>query len=566
MNDIVELRRILTVALRWWWLLMIVGALGVGAGYFYTQSQTPIYRATTTLVVGQSIQSMTLDSRAITAGEQLALTYANIVRLQPVMEAVVTQLDLPYSWQSLAQDISATPVDSTQLLRISANATSIEEAIAIADAVATTLIQLSPTTLQNQALDEDQNFTQQRLETLRKNISDGQSRIDELESQIPGASSVQALQQIQRDIDTVQSLVTGWENNYSRLLDFSNQTASPNFLSVVEPAQANSTPIYPVPLVNMLAVALVAVALTFGILVLREFMTEVPLAMEESLSRLGLALLGAVGTFKGNKLSERLIIKHNLLSSVSEDYRLLRSKIQYMSARWQRKILLVTGTAEEEPQSIVTANLGIVMAQAGLKTIIIDTNLRHPSQHELFELSNEQGLADTLHAMDEDCSAFLQETSVHNLRVLTAGSLPTLYPTELLSSERMQKLLDRLSVQADIILCQSAEIIHFADTMVLSSRVDGVILVLDGNNKAPAISQTIMDLKQAGANLLGVVVQSMKASTAMPGKSGSGTSMRTNLAQFSMPGNGNPVSADYTAANYTNGKAERVRRSKDNSS
>lgn len=558
MNDFVELRKIVTVVLRWWWLLLLVTAVGAGAGYAYSKTQTPVYRATTTLLVGQSIQSTALDSRAIAAGEQLALTYANIIHLQPVMSVVTDKLGLSDSWKDLADRVSTTPVENTQLLRISAEADSVEEAIAIADEIANTVIQLSPTTLQNKALDEDRSFANQRLETLRANISEGQKRIDALELQIPTTKSVSDLQKIQDDIDSLQNLISGWENNYSRLLDFSNQTSSPNFLTVVEPAQGSSSPIRPVTLVNMLALAMVAFALTAGGLVLREFMKESPDSVDTILHDLGLQSLGSVGTFKANKLPERLIIKHNLFSAVSEDYRLLRSKIQYVAARWQRRVLIVTSASSQDLQSVVTANLGIVMAQAGLRTVIIDTNLRHPRQHELFELTNDQGLAETLHAADEDCSAVLQETSVHNLRVLTAGSLPTLYPTELLSSPRMQKLLDRLSKEVDVILCESAEVVHFADTMVLSSQVDGVVLVVDGSKSERAItSQAVGDLKQAGANLIGVVIQSSKVPNSTQAWTSPANNIRSNVTQFTIQGSSTPLTT-----NNSNGRDARVQRSR----
>ena len=119
MSDFVELQKIINAAIRSWWLLIAATIVGALLGLVLSQRQTPVYSASTTLLVGQSIQSTELESRDMAISQQMALTYAKLARLQPVMQAAADRLDMDTAWQTLAKRVRATPVEGTQLLRIS---------------------------------------------------------------------------------------------------------------------------------------------------------------------------------------------------------------------------------------------------------------------------------------------------------------------------------------------------------------------------------------------------------------------------------------------------------------
>ena len=168
----------------------------------------------------------------------------------------------------------------------------------------------------------------------------------------------------------------------------------------------------------------------------------------------------------------------------------------------------------EEGKSVTAANLAVVFAQANYKTVIVDADLRHPALHELFEVNNEVGLGDMLSSTDfkiEDC---VQDTSVKNLKILTSGT-PLLDPSERLGSERMKDILDELKSVASVIIVDSAPVLVYADAIVLSGRLDGVIMVIQaGKSTRGAITQALFDLQNANANLLGSVFnQSPKSDT-----------------------------------------------------
>jgi len=154
-----------------------------------------------------------------------------------------------------------------------------------------------------------------------------------------------------------------------------------------------------------------------------------------------------------------------------------------------------------------------VLAQAGLRVFIVDTNLRQPMQHTLFQRPNRRGLSELLYAPQLELDTLLEKTDVPNLHLLPAGASPPPHPSELLGSARMGELLDQLAVKADIVLCDSAHAVAIADAVALSSQVDGVMLVIElRKTRRGAAEQAVYNLRQGGANLLGIVLNRLDAS------------------------------------------------------
>jgi len=500
-----ELRQYIAIGLRWWWLMLLSTLLAVGAGYFFSQRQTPVYQATTILIVGQTIQSTELTSSDILTSERLARTYADMARLQPVLQSVVEAISLKDTWQGLRSRVSVSPRRDTQLLDITVEASSPEEARVTADELARQLIRLSPSALQDQQRSDSQRFASQRLESLRAKIEGGQARLDELEEAMEEPLSAQQVQEIQDEINTLESLVAGWENNYAQLLSLVQSEKSPNYLAVVQPAQASSSPIRPRVHQDTLMAAVVGLLLSVGVIFLVEYLDDTVKSSADLSQSLGLATLGAVGEIKG-KSYEKLVAQKDPYSPESEAYRMIRSNIQFSSVDRPLKAIMVTSPTSGEGKSLTVANLGVVMAQAGLKTIIVDTDLRRPVQHQIFTVPNLEGLTALLRSPMDEVNGHLEDTKIENLRVLTSGDIPP-NPSELLGSQRMGQLLDRLTELADVVLLDSPPVLAVTDAAVLSKRIDGLLLVTEaGQTRRDAARQAVLNLQQAGANLLGGVL------------------------------------------------------------
>lgn len=215
-----------------------------------------------------------------------------------------------------------------------------------------------------------------------------------------------------------------------------------------------------------------------------------------------------------NKTTSRskrhLIAKKDPKSPITEQYRTIRTNIQYASVDQAIRSIVVTSSGPMEGKSTTTANLAVVFAQQGKKTLLIDADLRKPTAHYTFQLPNTVGLTSVLTKQVELMDA-VHMTDVENLFVLTSGPIPP-NPAELLASVSMEYLLKEAYNLYDFILFDTPPVLTVTDAQVLANLADGSILVTssgttdrDGAIKAKEI------LSNAQAKLLGAVLNNKKA-------------------------------------------------------
>lgn len=211
-----------------------------------------------------------------------------------------------------------------------------------------------------------------------------------------------------------------------------------------------------------------------------------------------------------NNRQESLVTISNPRSPISEAYRSLRTNLEFSSLDRPLKTMVVTSAGPEEGKSTTLANLAVTLAQAEKKVILVDCDLRRPSQHEIFEVGNSLGL--TSMVVDEEAfkNPPLQETPVPNLKLLPSGPLPP-NPSELLGSRRMEEIIATLREKADLVLFDAPPIIAVTDAAVLASKVDGVLLVIKaGTTKRDHAQQAKALLEKVNARLVGAVLNNMR--------------------------------------------------------
>jgi non-specific protein-tyrosine kinase len=197
-------------------------------------------------------------------------------------------------------------------------------------------------------------------------------------------------------------------------------------------------------------------------------------------------------------------------SAAAEAYRTLRTSLEFSSLDRQLHTIVVTSSAPDEGKSTTLANLGIAIAQAGRRVLLVDADLRRPSLHRVFGLPNTAGLTSMM--LDESALAKppFQTGPVAGLRVLTSGPLPP-NPAELLAGRRMDDILARLREDADLILFDAPPLIAVADAAVLAARVDGVILVVQAEKtKRDHVQRAKAMLDRVNAHLIGAVLTDVK--------------------------------------------------------
>jgi non-specific protein-tyrosine kinase len=220
---------------------------------------------------------------------------------------------------------------------------------------------------------------------------------------------------------------------------------------------------------------------------------------------------------KGSILSEtfeQLITVRDPRSPIAEAYRTLRTNIQFSSLDKALCTMLVTSTSAEEGKSTTLANLAVIFAQAGHRVILVDADLRRPVLHSLFGVPNSIGLT-SLFIEDAPGSLPLQETPVPNLALLPSGPQPP-NPSELLGSQRMEKVIDALKAEADFVLFDSPPIIAVTDAAVLGRKVDGVLLVVRaGKTRREHAARARMLLEKVNAKVLGAVLTNAKVDSSL---------------------------------------------------
>jgi non-specific protein-tyrosine kinase len=201
-------------------------------------------------------------------------------------------------------------------------------------------------------------------------------------------------------------------------------------------------------------------------------------------------------------------------SPAAEAYRTLRTNIQFCTLDAPVRSLLVTSASPEDGKSVTLANLAVTFAEAGQEVALVDADLRRPSLHTLFGLPNERGLT-TFLLEDPNSQPPLQSVNVDHLRVLTSGPLPH-NPADLLGSQRMEKVVERLRDLAEIVLFDAPPVIAVADAAVLARKLDAVLLVVGvGRTKRDHAGRAKRLLEKANARVLGAVLYNVRTEEAL---------------------------------------------------
>lgn len=192
-------------------------------------------------------------------------------------------------------------------------------------------------------------------------------------------------------------------------------------------------------------------------------------------------------------------------SPVAEAFRTLRTNVQFTSVDSQTKKIMITSAGPREGKSTTVANLAVSMAQAGKSVLVVDADLRNPTQHKLFGLHNHEGLSMAL-LQDQDYQTYIRETAVPGVEVLTGGPMPP-NPAELVGSKRMKHLIEEASQHYDIVLIDTPPIVAVTDAAIIAQEVDGVILVLASGEVNKEYAQQAKELlDKVGAKILGAVL------------------------------------------------------------
>lgn len=321
-------------------------------------------------------------------------------------------------------------------------------------------------------------------------------------------------EEFRREMQRTQNLYDGIVNkmqDLSMVKDYGGVTAR-----VIAPAGIGGK-VAPNPKLIFAVWVFVGLLAGGGLVYLAEMLDTSFRTPDEIRQRLGLRVVGHIPFVKpSQKTLKRIVERGDLvaptigayyesLSPVAEAFRGVRTALYFTGGGAEHKVLQVTSPGPGDGKSTLAANLAVSIAQSGKRTLLIDADLRKPTQHKVFGLSKDVGLSSVIGLGVEPADA-IQRTTVANLSLLACGPIPP-DPAELLTSPRLADLLNVLREQYDYVIIDTAPVLAVTDPCAVAPRADGVMLVvcISKRSRADALRATKI-LKTLDVNLLGVVV------------------------------------------------------------
>ncbi|WP_214825765.1 CpsD/CapB family tyrosine-protein kinase [Exiguobacterium algae] len=204
-----------------------------------------------------------------------------------------------------------------------------------------------------------------------------------------------------------------------------------------------------------------------------------------------------------------LITLTNPQSPISEQYRTIRTNLQFTALGEKLQTIVVTSASPGEGKSTTASNLAVVYAQLGKRVLLIDCDMRKPTVHFTFQLPARFGLSTVL-AKRVTFDRSVQSTQVSKLHLLPAGPIPP-NPSELLASDMMTEILEDVKKHYDLIILDAPPLMQVADSRILASQADGTILVVSSDNSnRDYVVKAKEQLVMSGAHMLGVVMNKLE--------------------------------------------------------
>jgi succinoglycan biosynthesis transport protein ExoP len=384
------------------------------------------------------------------------------------------------------------------------------------------------------------------LKTQTKKGGELRKEIDKLKEDIRGLPDRGLqLSRLERDVERLGQTYSLLETKYQEALI--QDAEKPEEVTIIRPAFEPSKPVNP-PHTASSALLGAMIGLALGVVfafIVETFDTSLG-AIEDVEETLGLQVLGLIPHLDAKDVQAslkdqykldaqddtimrdaRLIPNFGPQSILAESFRSLRTNIQFSALDKNIKSIVLTSATPREGKTVVAANLAIAMAQAGLKTLLLDTDLRKPTVNRIFGLDAVPGVTELLLSNCDLSEAVRTVTDImmgkmsmdkimltpgiDNLHIVTCGSIP-LNPAELIQSKRFKGFINEIHDQYDAVLMDTPPLVSAADASILAVEADGVLLVYRAGKVARGIlKRAKAQLEQVNASIIGVVLNGVKA-------------------------------------------------------
>ncbi len=505
-----DIKEYIAPALKWWWLIFLATIVAGGTSYYAASQQPPLYSTTATIIVGNAIEDPNPSNTDLNITQQLASFYVDLANRPSVQNDARESLGV----NRFPSDIFVQQLNNTNVIDITVRDNNPTLAQAAANELVQQLILRSPTAQQDDL--ERQAFVDQQLDNYENAIQDAEQQIAAKQAELATLISAREIRDVQNDITSLESSLQTLRRDYANLLG-NTQEGATNTIRVIEAAPLPTIPINNNFMLSVITAAGVGFVMAVSAAYLLEFLDDTIKLPAQANRVTDLPTLAGIAEIKED---DPLVTVWQTRSPTAEAFRVLRTGIQFSAVDNPRQALLVTSSTPFEGKSTISANLAVVFAQAGNRVLLVDADLRRPSQHEIFDLPNKRGLTNMLmdfevNNRNEDAKFIVgditQATRVEGLFLLTSGPVPP-NPSELLGSLKMRQLIDFLLAQFDYLIFDSPPVLSVTDSVILSTQVDGVLLVLRAEkSRRGRAKQMVQSLREVNANLIGTILNDLKS-------------------------------------------------------
>ena len=281
-------------------------------------------------------------------------------------------------------------------------------------------------------------------------------------------------------------------------------------MHVIDLATAQQDPIKPKKMLTLFLGIVGGLGAGFGLAFFVNFLDDSIKSQDDVEAYLKLPFLGYIPNIKTTSIIERDLQAHlHPQSNSAESFRTVRAAISLSQRAGDLQVMAVTSTVPSEGKSLVASNHAIVMAQTGVKTLLVDFDLRRPSVHKAFQLQSPRGLSSYLLRKIDSIDEIVHHTEVPNLDVICCGAVPN-NPSELAGSQRMRDFIEEIKNKYDKIMFDCPPVSAVSDPLMIAAATDGIIFVNKFNKiRREHARKTVQRIQDAGINIVGVCINDL---------------------------------------------------------
>ncbi len=509
--------KFLNIVRRYVWLIVLAVLVPALITFFVLNNQPASYRATSRLLVGPSLDSPSPDLNSLKIGGQLIQTYGAMVGTPAFLRSVQDKLDQEIDITSLDQIIAVRENLDTRVLTILATHTDQKQAVAIANAAAETLVEISPSKDNTTALLRTQMSNQSHL--LEEIIANAETSIKQLEIELQVLGSVPGTtpEEQKAILDRQNLIIKQLAEERARLSDAMRTSATIyqvlldsniNQVEIIELSESAVLVDDNIPL-SAATSGLAGLILMVIVIFAFEYFDDT-IRFPGDFSKAAKApLLSTIDKHKRLHGSgfEQVVVFAQPNSLAAKSYHTAVAKLLFSIGTGMRYTILLSSVGSKSGDDAATAsvNLAVAFAQAGSRVVVVDGQLHNPILTKLVNADGSAGLADFM-GTNSTKPQLLPVKEVPDLRIFPAGLISEKGSGAALNSPKIAKLLEELKKDADIVIIAGSPISWFAESLTLASQVNGVILVArPGEAHGKIVNEVVESLNAMNAHLNGVI-------------------------------------------------------------